>query len=126
MKFIFSLATAVLLSSCFGLNNTQRGIGNGTGEGTFSKYGYGGSDIEQPSGSLFGSEDPNAEFVKRSRARYGTLFLADTKPWMVGSVQEQVPHKYALPGSGWKGRAPATPVMDTYSMGSGAPASATK
>lgn len=125
MKFILSLATAVLLSSCFGLNNTQPGTTSGTG-GTFSQYGFGGSNIEQPRGSLFGSEDPNEAIVQRSRARYGTTFLADQKPWMAGSIQEQVPSKSALPGSGWRGRAPQTPVMPDYSMGSGAPASNTK
>ena len=123
MKFIFSLATAVLLSSCFGLNNTQGGRSI-TGADGFAPYG--GANMETNNGSLFGAEDPNAAFVKRSRARYGTLFMAETKPWMVGSVQEQAPQKYALPGSGWRGRAPSTPVIDDYSMGSGGPATATK
>jgi hypothetical protein len=129
MKLIFTLALAALLSSCAPLSpNTTIGGRQATGADSFAPYG--GQDDVGNGGSVFGSlknsEDPNAEFVKRSRARYGTLFLAETKPWMVGSVQEQYPRKYALPGSGWKGAAPQTPVMDSYSMGSGGRASATK
>ncbi|MBE7496712.1 MAG: hypothetical protein HS117_17360 [Verrucomicrobiaceae bacterium] len=124
MKFTLSFAAAILLSSCFGLNNTQGGR-SVTGADSFAPYGGAGIEDGQ-SGSLFGAEDPNAAIVQRSRARYGTLFLAETKPWMVGSVQEQVPHKHALPGSGWRGRAPQTPVIDDYSMGSGGQPTATK
>ena len=129
MKLIFTLALAALLSSCMPFSpNTTIGGRQASGADAFAPYG--GEDDVGNGGSVFGSlknsEDPNAEFVKRSRARYGTLFLAETKPWMVGSVQEQYPRKYALPGSGWKGAAPQTPVMDSYSMGSGGRASATK
>lgn len=50
----------------------------------------------------------------------------EPKPWMVGSVNEQFPSSYDLPGSGWKGRQPAVPVMDNYSMASGGRPTATK
>ena len=129
MKLIFTLAFAALLSSCaqFSPNTT---IGGRQANGADAFAPYNGEDYVGNGGTVFGSlknsDDPNADFVKRSRARYGTLFLAETKPWMVGSVQEQYPRKYALPGSGWKGAAPQTPVMDSYSMGSGGRASATK
>jgi hypothetical protein len=128
MKLIFSIALAALLSSCAGLSpNTTIGGRQASGADSFAPYGGAG---DEGGGGLFrgvaNSEDPNAEFVKRSRARYGTLFMAETKPWMVGSVQEQYPRKYALPGSGWKGGPPQTPVLDNYSMGSGGRASATK
>ena len=125
MKLLFSLAGAVLLSSCFGLN-TSNGTAGGNNTGTFSQYGFGGQGIVDSNGSLFGAQDPNAAFVQRSRARYGTTFLADEKPWMAGSIQEQVPSKAAMPGSSWKGPAPQTPVVQPYSMGSGAPAMSTK
>jgi hypothetical protein len=129
MKLIFTFALAALLSSCaqFSPNTT---IGGRQANGADAFAPYNGEDYVGNGGTVFGSlknsDDPNADFVKRSRARYGTLFLAETKPWMVGSVQEQYPRKYALPGSGWKGAAPQTPVMDSYSMGSGGRASATK
>ena len=125
MKLTLLFALAALLSSCaqFSPNTTSshRAI---TGADAFAPYG----GQEDTGGGLFsggaGSEDPNAAFQRRKGARYGTLFMAETKPWMVGSVQEQYPKRHALPGSGWKGsRPPAMPYMDDYSMGSGAPAS---
>jgi hypothetical protein len=50
----------------------------------------------------------------------------EPKPWMVGSVNDQYPNRYDLPGSGWKGRPPSVPVVDDYSMASGGRATATK
>jgi hypothetical protein len=50
----------------------------------------------------------------------------EPKPWMVGSVNDQYPNRYDLPGAGWKGRPPSVPVVDDYSMASGGRATATK
>lgn len=124
MKFTLSFALAVLLSSCFGPNTTIGGRQSTSADG-FAPYG----NTNDSGPGIFSNgaaQDPNAAFVKRTHARYGPLFMAETKPWMVGSVQEQWPSKYALPGSGWKGRAPQTPVIDDYSMGNGGRATGTK
>lgn len=50
----------------------------------------------------------------------------EPKSWMVGSVNDQYPNRYDLPGSGWKGRVPSVPVVEDYSMASGGRATATK
>jgi hypothetical protein len=108
MKLILPLALAALLASCSGFQRSNR---------PGSVYTGWGQQVD---------EEPGSGFVQRSRAQYGPLFMAETKPWMVGSVQEQWPNKYALPGSGWKGGEPQTPVIDDYSMGSGGRATAAK
>jgi len=115
MKLIFSFALVALLSSCAVLHPNTTSSGR-TVSGGDSFAPYGGQDDDSGRGifSPGDSEDPEAIFRRKTRNRYPALFMAETKPWMVGSVQEQWPSKHALPGSGWKGPVPQTPVMDTY------------
>ncbi|MBK8090807.1 MAG: hypothetical protein IPK32_02100 [Verrucomicrobiaceae bacterium] len=127
MKLILSIALAAILSSCSQLSpNTTSSGRSVTGADSFAPYGGAADDGSGLYGSNGGAYEENGDINeirrKRKESRFGSYFFAETKPWMVGSVNEQYPSKYNLPGAGWKGaNPPSSPMSDSYSMASGGP-----